>query len=223
MGPADIAASAASETEVRAPLIEIVKEPSKRVSVCTEFVYRFLDMTHDGNPFHRGEHNYVPGMLYLALSAPYLDKPIRYLDLKFRGFVQFPTEITLEEKCIDGKKFINFGSGPKPDCRARFDFSDTNEIFDNRGLEDFASILGVGIDNPNLRKIWLTCLIPGELLKYSNGVGLYSSQSMAFLGDLKDTQFRMNVTKDKQGLKSVATSYVSGTNVVAEGEAVVKV
>lgn len=223
MGLANIAASAASETGVRAPLTETARDPLKKVSVCSEFVYKFLDITHDGNPFHRGEHNYVPGMLYLALSAPYLDKPIRYLDLKFRGFVQFPTEITLEEKCTEGKKFINFGNGLKPDCRARFDFSDTNEILDNSGLEDFASVLGVGMDNPNLRKIWITCLIPGELLRYSNGVGLYSSQSMAFLGDLKDTQFRLNVTKDKQGLKSVVTSYVSGTNVVAEGEAVVKV
>ena len=192
-----------------------------------ERILKFLELTRDPNPKHRGEERIFPGMFYLALVIPYLNKPIEYFELKFKNFIKYPCSIDLlVEETDNGNRKITFVEGKETLCEGEFKFKEQAET-KNQGLEEFAEIVRSDLNNVNLRRIWLACLIPGRLIDLLKGEGIYRRQKMNFKGDyLEGVNLRLEVAREKRGgnVKRVDTIYEDiSHNIVAEGFANVAV
>jgi hypothetical protein len=199
--------------------------PSEQTNITR--VERFLDLTGDFNPIHRGDQRIMPGMFYLALAAPYLVAPIKAMQLKFKGIANYPFEINLDEQTEDRRKRLLFSQNGRPLCEAEFQLEDRvleeATLIEHSRIADFSDTIGAY--NPfNTRKLWLASLIPGKLMKHYGALGIYVQQKMHFKQDTEsvDPRLDINLRAHKKNLLFLTTDYLDCEyDTLAAGEAIV--
>jgi len=193
-------------------------------STSEERILRFLDITQDYNRMHK-DRKIFPGMFYLALSAPYIRKPISSLEINFRHMVEYPFECELVKEDIKNGTRLEFRKNRHVLCIENIFFNEAKEQDIVAGLEDFARNIGTEQDYQNLRKIWLVCCIPGKLMRYlGNNQGIYLKQTLAFLKKLpKNVKLKIKLNERKKKRRDINMNYVDGKEVIATGNAEVAI
>lgn len=179
-----------------------------------ELIERFVSESLDENPIHKSYGGRVlPGLYYLKLIEPYIDKPISSVKMDFKGFAFFPIELRLD---------INESKYGRSDL---FVFSQNGE--QKSSVEVFYN--GANIDN-NSVKLQAVYRVGGELYQKFCGNGFDSeNQRVLYVGQIMqfDKYYSgsclINIGEPKKLSKRdyiVETNYEnSWGNVVGFGEA----
>lgn len=193
--------------------------------ISTERVRKFLELTQDDNSIHQNPYNILPGMFYLALSAPYMEKSIKSLDLKFRDKIKYPCEIDLEiEDYKGGEKFLFKSLEGNLICEAKFSYNENPSDNDKKkNLEEFSYLLGVETKNPNIEKIRLASLLPKRLLNFFKSEGFYLQQKLDFKKensfDYEELFPKFLLFKEIRGIKIIKTDFENALeDIIVEGQ-----